>query len=418
MKIVHISFWESAGGAAKAANRLHEGMLEAGLESKMLVIEKNEKKGDPNVKVFVRRCTKFMLWLFSRVSSICLRKFRPFVGNFSISMYGLDISKDPNLLNANVIYLHWINNSFVSNSSIGKILNLGKPVIWFMHDMFPITGGCHHSLSCLKYQTTCGKCTLLGSHRSRDISFIQLSNKLEKFGKYSNLYYMGPSTWLVDCARKSALASPDNVLYVPNFVDKRIFFPDYSKKGKASFNALPYEKIILFGADMGISNPYKGWTYLKEALLKCTIPFKLVIFGCNSANPDELGDLNGRVTFVGKISSESKLRELYSIADLFVVSSIAESFSQTSIEALACGTPVVAFGVGGLLDIVQHKKNGYLCRPSDSTDLLAGIEYILTAEDEHQLALNAIKTVNECFEREVVVDKHLKILNELVNDHF
>ena len=152
MKIVHVNFWDKKGGAAIAANRLHKAMINHGIDSKMLVFDKLYDN-DNSVTTINTFFNKLIVSFFNIIESRQLVKFRPFIGNFSISSLGLDISKLKIINDADVLYLHWINNNFISISTINKLLKLGKPVVWFLHDMWPMTGGCHHSFECNKYQS-------------------------------------------------------------------------------------------------------------------------------------------------------------------------------------------------------------------------------------------------------------------------
>ncbi|MCD7791022.1 MAG: glycosyltransferase [Bacteroides thetaiotaomicron] len=97
----------------------------------------------------------------------------------------------------------------------------------------------------------------------------------------------------------------------------------------------------------------------------------MVVFGNNqTVNIDERFESIS----VGKIESDSELCALYSLADVFVAPSLQENLSNAVMESLSCGTPVVAFNIGGMKDMIEHRKNGYLAQPFDVNDLAKGIE--------------------------------------------
>ena len=92
-----------------------------------------------------------------------------------------------------------------------------------------------------------------------------------------------------------------------------------------------------------------------------------------------------------------------------IVPSLQEAFGQTASEAMACSTPVVAFGATGLLDIVDHKENGYLAKPFESKDLAKGIEWVLNSESYDKLCVNAREKVIKEFDSKVVAKKYIKL---------
>lgn len=98
-----------------------------------------------------------------------------------------------------------------------------------------------------------------------------------------------------------------------------------------------------------------------------------------------------------------------------IVPSLQEAFGQTASEAMACGTPVVAFGHTGLLDIVDHKLNGYLAKPFDTTDLACGIEWVLDAKNYDALCQNAREKVVREFDSAIVAKKYISLYEEILN---
>ena len=395
MKIVHLSFWDKQGGAAIAANRLHKNMILEGNDSKMLVFDQF-MVNDSTVISVASRMNKIFLYLLNVLESRILSKFRPYIGNFSISYFGLHLSNHKSVIDADVIYIHWINNNLISISEIGKILKTTKPVVWFLHDMWPMTGGCHHSFDCTKYQSHCHSCDLLKSNKEHDISFKTLKNKIEKIGPYNNLTVVVPSEWMKECARQSFLFRNKRIALIPNLVDVNKFKPHDKIFAKNFFNLPLEKKVILFGADMGETNPYKGWTFLRDALEIIESECVIVTFGGESLDlPGKLGTLP--LYSVGKLFDEYSLILLYNACDVFVMPSLAEAFGQTALEAISCGTPAVGFNVGGLPDIIKHKETGYLVNYKDSFDLATGIDWVLNNELYDKLSLNCVNHASTFF---------------------
>lgn len=412
MKILHINFWDKQGGAAVAVNRLNRAMIKEGIDSRMLVFNKLIKD-DSSVIAIDSLFNKLKVAFYNIYESKCLAKFRPYIGSFSISLYGLKISKLEIVKNADVIYLHWINNNFVSISSINELLKLGKPIIWFTHDMWPLTGGCHHSFECIKYQSHCEYCDLLKSHKKKDVSYRVFEKKISKLSLNQNLVVITPSVWLGDCAKKSTIFSTNKINVIPNLIDINIFKPIDKHFARKCLNLPDCEKIILFGADMGIANPYKGWNFLKEALVNVDPSYIIMTFG--SESQEKLAkQINRKVYNIGKIFDEYSLLLLYNACDVFVIPSLAEAFGQTALEAITCGIPVVGFDVGGIPDIIKHKETGYLARYKDSNDLFVGINWILDHPNYIDLSNQCRKYAIQKFSSAEVVKQHIKILSQKV----
>ena len=203
MRIVHINLSGSNGGAAIAAYRLHCEMRKNGLDSKMLVAFQGIRSRQEGVYQFSIRKK-----LHHKVNVMINQLLYPaskIIGTYSFAFNGCDLSKENDIREADFIYLHWINMGMLSIYDVERILKLGRPVFWFMHDMWPLTGGCHHAFDCTKYLEKCIDCPLL--HRKRDMLFckFQFEEKYRIFSKYSNLKIIAPSTWLFHLASTSLL---------------------------------------------------------------------------------------------------------------------------------------------------------------------------------------------------------------------
>ncbi|EHY76317.1 group 1 glycosyl transferase [Stutzerimonas stutzeri ATCC 14405 = CCUG 16156] len=174
-------------------------------------------------------------------------------------------------------------------------------------------------------------------------------------------------------------------------------------------------KIILFGAAAATTDVRKGFSELCRALksLPAYSDYHLVVFGADKL--EGLPEIGMPVYFLGHVSDDSVLRSIYSAADVMVIPSRQETFGLTAAEAMACGTPVVCFGITGLLDIVDHKLNGFAAKPYDSSDLAAGICWVLENSAEIDFAVEARNKILSSFSYEVVADTCLSIYNEMVN---
>jgi len=139
---------------------------------------------------------------------------------------------------------------------------------------------------------------------------------------------------------------------------------------------------------------------------------ELAIFG--QLPPKKKPELDFNMNFMGHFHDDISLRLFYSAVDMLIVPSRKEAFGQTASESLACGTPVVAFGSTGLLDIVDHKYNGYLAKPFESEDLANGINFILNSTNYEKLCDNARNKAVKEFDSNVVAQKYIELYSDIL----
>lgn len=404
MRIVHITTIDE-GGAYKAVVRIDRTLNNIGIDSDILLRNKNNKDNFGNVylnnifALFLSKVRNFVNLLSSKNEIACER-------------FGCDVSNHPLVTNANVIAIHWC-SSFLSFASIKKIIDLGKPVVFFMHDVWAYTGGCHVNLDCYKYVNQCCDCPFISGNKQKDLSYINSREKKRLFSA-SNVYFVGPSNWIVDNAKKSYILNGTNIEYLPNCIDGEIFYDMHCKSRLRKKYSVPNDKkVVLFGAAFdGTANKNKGFSYLIDALDYLDVDeYYLMVFG--ECNP-QCHSWKHEYKLMGYIKSEYIMAELYNLADVYVSPSLQESFGFTVCESLACGTPVVAFSVGGLVEQIEHQKNGYLAENFSSEDIAKGIVYCTDDNEQERLAKNASSTASKYYSTNLA--KSYKTYFETLND--
>lgn len=404
MKIVHIDTSDWGGGAAIAAHRLNEAMNLAGIDSKMIVL--NKKTNDPTVYEYrTNRLQKFFLYLLD----VIFCKVIKFYASWSWNKIGCDFSEEQILRDADIIYIHWINNYCLSNKSIEKILKMGKPIYWYMHDMWPITGGCHYSLECRKYIEHCHNCPMgnkgMGSHSYKDLSYRQFEEKLRRFSYFDNLSIITPSRWLADKVRESRLFKNNKIYVKPNLLDTSQFTSKDKVTSRKDLGLPIDKKLLLFGAD-NINSPYKGWKYLKEALNLGLGEAECVIYG--RVDENALKDLNIKIHNIGHIKEQDRLIKLYNACDIFVTPSLADNYPNVLVEAMACGLPCIGFNVGGIPEIITDGESGMIIKNINSIELHTGIMKMIEKIDLENYSKNAKKQIREKNGYGIVLDLHIK----------
>lgn len=400
-RILHIQF--SMKSAGSAAWRLHEAFSELqGFTSEVLSLHKDEEER-PGL-YYLPKLAVYKAKLNNRLHNSVVKYDKNKYALFSFPLIGTDISDHECVKRADVIYVHWVQMGFMTLNDLKNLIKTGKQIIFFMHDMWYITGGCHNSFDCTGYQIDCADCPIL--ERNKVISAKQLVIKKSIFNQ-ENISFISPSRWLLECAKKSVSTKNRPIHYIPNYFNSKIFVPQDKVQSKLKLGIDPGNKVIAFGA-VNLFSAYKGFDYLQKALNYLPGIFQndniqILIFG--SGNEKEIQSrLPYKVKYLGYLSSEEQLALAYGASDLFVIPSLADNQPTMVIESLSCGVPVVGFETGGIPDMILHKSNGYLAKIKDYVDLAVGIKFCLEE--------NLTGYILENFEPDHLMKLHTELLNE------
>lgn len=405
MKTVIANVWDESGGAAKAAMRLHQGLQDEGVNNQFFCKFKDSDQDNvQGLESGIRRkLGEFQFYLnYLPAGRTNLRNKNPL---FSPSWVPNRSIKSINSANPDVVNLHWITN-FLHPEYLPSI---NAPIVWTLHDMWAFTGGCHYSGNCNKYKSTCKNCPILEHNRKRDLSFLLQWRKHHAWGDFE-MTIVTPSNWLANCANDSALLSEYPIEVINNGVDLEFFRPMDSEDARRDLG-LPQEKsLVLFGG-VGVNPAHrKGVDLLDKALSLVEIPskeFAIVTFGNVELNFDD----SVPVYDLGYVADE-EIPTVYNVADATIVPSRQENLSNIIIESLACGTPPVAFDVGGMNEMVDHKKNGYLVDELSGTALARGIDWVLQS-DVKKLSGASRTTANEKFSQDYMTKNYISLFESL-----
>ena len=413
MKIGLFNTFDNEGGAARAAYRLHKGLIKSGNESTLFVQKKQLDEKEivgPKSKIDIA-CSAVMPTL----DAIPLSFYPKRNGSFSTGLLSsLNINRIAD--NFDILNFHWLGGGF---QSIRSITNINKPLVLTLHDSWAFTGGCHIPFECERFTESCGKCFQLGSLKQNDLS-ARILKKKKKVWEEKNIVLVGDGNWVADNARRSFLFKNSRIEVVHPGLDINVYKPLDKKLCREILGFSDTDKIILFGAISATSNYNKGFHMLIPALKKLESIYsdcenlKLVIFGASDSSGAVL-DTKIKTRYMGRLNDDISLSILYSAADLMVVPSLQECFGQTASESFACGTPVAAFDTTGLKDIIDHKINGFLAKAYDPIDLAIGIDWLLS--DSERLSyfgkLAREKAVNN-FSIEKYVESYLEIYKSII----
>lgn len=417
MRVLIVNTSERTGGAAVAAGRLKDALINNGVKVKMLVRDK--QTDDITVAGLTGWVSRSWHFLWERwCLFVALRFRRNHLFEIDIANSGTDITRLREFREADIIHLHWVNQGMLSLGVIRKILKSGKPVVWTMHDLWPATAICHYARGCRHFRQGCHDCPLLpGGGSAHDLSSRTWHKKAATY-KYGNIFFVACSRWLEGQAKQSALLTGQNITSVPNAIDSRFFAPGDKTAARALLHLPTDKRIILFVAQR-VTDTRKGMDYFVQALqllvdnspeLRDTLA--VAVLGGSS------DELEGRIPVetypLGYVSDSRRIVDIYNAADLFVLPSLEDNLPNTIMEAMACGVPCVGFRVGGIPEMIDHRQNGYVAVPRDAADLAEGIRWTLCDADAESLSHAAVSKVKRCYSQQSVALRYVEIYNEAV----
>ena len=303
-------------------------------------------------------------------------------------------------------------------SDVSKLLKLGKPVIWTLHDMWAFTGGCHHSGDCNRFQINCGHCKFVKQPEHWDVSHKLWAKKAVGFDS-NNLKIITCSEWLKEKAAASTILYSRDITHIPNAIDIQVFKPGNKEQAREKLGLDAQKTYLLFVA-MRVNAPAKGFDYLSKALeiwaqnnpTRITQTELLIVGGMTDT--EIIHSLPLKVNSMGHVSDPLQMIEIYRAADLFITPSLEENLPNTIMEAMACGTPSIGFKTGGIPEMIAHKKNGYVAQKLDSNDLAMGIHWLL--ENQATASIEARQFVENNYSEDIVAQKHIDFYLKSIQD--
>ncbi len=427
MKVVHLSTSDT-GGAGIAASRIHKGLLHQGVSSSFISLRKyrtdipqafslkdilaSSMTSFQEMQYFIKRLqwhTKIVDHPYYTRRDIHLAGKPSGFEMFSIPDSAYDLTIIEKVKEADIVHLHWVSEGFLDYASFFR--KMKKKVVWTLHDMNPFTGGCHHADDCTGFLNECKRCPQLKGTIDENfaLKIQQEKNEALQFMLDRQMEIVSPSQWMLEKASKSTLFWHFPHIEIPNPVDDRIFYPIDKIEARRELGLPEDKKIVLFIAK-DVDNERKGVHYLTDAVSSdgFRADFKICSVG-NLSKPilPDYMHIN-----LGYIDDENKMALIYSAVDLFVLPSLAENLPNTICEALLCGTPVVAFDVGGIPSMV-NKSNGVLVELKNSKKLLQAILDVLNEKIKFDRMSIAAQAKGK-FSESTITDKYISVYNHLL----
>ena len=416
-RILHLSTYDIRGGAARAAFRVHTALRRLGHDSTMLVAHRDSD--DPTVTALVRS-TDLVTRLRRRLRrSQVLREFAEYQATRPTGLepfsddrtqHAIDLVRQ--LPPCDVITLQWV-AGFVDYHALFRALPRRTSVVWQLHDMNVITGGCHYDQGCGRHMNGCGACPQLGSTDPEDLSRQIWERKQVVFGalEVNRLHIVVPSRWMLELVEASPLLSQFPVTLIPYGVDLEDFAPRDRRHAREALGIPQGAQVVMFVSD-DLTNPRKGFSFLSAALSEMTQVHNLFLLSVGRGKPPATDPIP--CLHMGYVENDRWLSVIYSAADLFVIPSVQDNLPNTVLESMACGTPVVGFDVGGIPDMVRPGTTGELVPVGDSVALRHAITHLLNAPStRRQMAAECRKVALEEYSYELLAMRHAALYESL-----
>ena len=414
MKIAHFTS-ELTGGAGIAAQRLNDALREYGVHSYLYY-----ESGLP----LVAGCQRvFENQPFARRNLAALARARRNRRNAPGCLFTSPrwfrrtrlqhVGPAPDL-----VHLHWLSR-WIDQPSFFASLPRDLPVVWSLHDMNPFTGGCHNAGDCERFTNHCRDCPQLKNPSADDDAFRFFEIKKRCYSA-RNLHVVSSSTWMNAQARRSALLRHARSFHtIPLGLDVQTFKP-IDKSCARQALAIDSVRFVVGFACADLSSPDKGGALLVEALhaLADKAKITLLAFGAGKLPDNGRSEPDGRYQLIelGSVVSPRLQSLFYSACDVFAAPSRIESFGLTALEAMACGTPVVAFQTGGLIDVVADGETGLLETKLGSVGGLHDqLDWMLQHPTERRnMGLAARQRVRKQFTSGLMAKRYVELYNGLL----
>jgi glycosyltransferase involved in cell wall biosynthesis len=415
ISILQINTLETKGGAAKVVCNLKDTLCKYNYNVSLFV--KQKYSNDKNI-FLIEKQNK----LFNTISQLLKRLTKKDILNYlknktrPLLISDINFFNNKNLLNskefekADIIHCHNLHGNYF-NLKLLQTFSKIKPVVWTLHDMWAITS--HYTWESDKSNDSRFN-SLQKFYNLTQSNHNYLLSKKYKIYKNSKLNIVVPSLWLKEKIKKSILKDqPINLIY--NGIDNKIFKKYDKEKIRQQLNLPQNKKIITFLSNGGKDNNQKGWEYTQHI----TDYYKdnnNILFLCIGGKKDPQQLNNSNIKFIDYISSQETLAQYYSASDIFLFTSLFEVFPLTVLEAMACGTPIVSFDVGGVKEAVIHKKNGYIAEHKNTDNLITGLEYIfkLNQNELNEMSENSIKRVGENYTIDIMTKNYIKLYEQIL----
>lgn len=312
-----------------------------------------------------------------------------------------------------VVHIHCINGNNINVYRLyAYLVRKNIKTILTLHAEFPYTGGCGHAYDCQQWETGCVKCPILKEatqslffdHTKR--TWRKQKQCYDKF-KQKQLIVTAVSPWLISRAQQSPMLSRFEMIPVLNGVDTTIFYPHLNSKWRERLGFKEEEK-MLFHVTASFrphEDNLKGGKYILQLADMLRERKVKIVVAANFAQVDQLPE---NVIFIGRTKNQIELAELYSEADLCVITSKRETFSMPVAESLCCGTPIVGFEAGGPESIAMQEYSEFVEYGNVNALAMVVDKWLQKSYDASKMSHEA----STLYSKETMTSNYLKVYNK------
>lgn len=404
MKILQINSHYNQGGAARIVACIHRQLLDEGQQS-YVAYGRGKISQEQNVYRFNTIPEIYFSALFSRISGL---------NGWSNRIATRRLLRHIEQIQPDVIHMHALHGYFLNFPMLFDYINKKNiPCVWTFHDCHAFVGNCGYFFDCSKWTQGCGSCPNIKGYPTSqffDLTEFMWKHKKELFTQGENKVIVTPSDWLTEQAKRSYFAKY-TCMTVRNGIDAvNTFYPRNRAQCREKYGYTKDEKLVL-GIAVGYSDPRKGAKYIIEMAKQLEKEIKVILVGWETKNNSMLeGTTN--VIPLPATSSTDELAEYYSMADVFVLPSLAENYATVSLEAMACGTPVVGFDAGGIPEQLQDGK-GIVVPTGDQEAFTAAVRKAISPENGLKHGEELASLIREDNSIEKMTNAYMEIYQKL-----
>lgn len=415
-KVVIVNHSDSLGGASVVSYRLMYALRRAGVDARMVVFQKNTD--DNFVSEALCRSARILSFAWEHIAIMCHNGFdRNNLFKVSIANASTRPNMHPWIKEADIIVLNWVNQGMMSLKDVERLHKAGKKIVWTMHDMWNITGACHHAYECTGYMSECGFCPYVkGGRSANDISYATWKRKLKLYKKVP-IHFVAVSNWLHDRCRESLLMRGMDINVIPNAFPTK----SYSIHPTVALDSMGFDykrRIILMGAAR-LDDPIKGLDYAIDALnilydsRRDIADDSIAVFFGDIRNPNAFSRLKFPYCHIGMIQDKKRLSQLYATSRVVLSTSLYETLPGTLIEGMAAGCVPVSFGRGGQEDIYDHLITGYMADYKSAQSIADGITWALDSNIDRQKLHDEVE---KRFSSEVIAAEYISLFQRIIDN--
>jgi glycosyltransferase involved in cell wall biosynthesis len=397
LTVGYVSANDIKGGAQKVAWVLKQRVKQRGFPTKMFVGKKFSN--DPDVEIITDAIqdggTHYtdQGYMYYDVNST------------------FDLVSQTEFMRCDVVHYHNLHGNYFNPFALSTLAK-SKPSVWTLHDMHSMTGHCAYAFDCDKWQIGCGNCPHPESYPpiDKDVTSEMWRDKKLIYNE-SDFELIVPSQWLKDIVEKSILKDK-NVHLIYNGINEHIYKPHDRRAVRRKFN-VPDNAIILgFIADGGLIAKRKGGDFILAAYEYFRPKYKNVCFACIGGKSNKAPA--ERFLQIPYVVDENLLAELYCVADVFMFPTLADNCPLVVLELMGCGVPVISFNVGGVPELIEQGRTGFIAGYKNTEEFVKMVEHlVLNKAKREQFSKAGLERLQKMFTLDQMIDKHIVLYERL-----